>query len=86
MRCGYSTTIMAKAAAAPAMAASAVEEIARRVVADLRPNVSVVAVARDENAWSVMVRTEARRVVQLLVSGETPAAIRAAIRNALPGI
>ena len=85
-RCGYATTVVVKAAPPSTVDAQQVEQIARRVVADLNLKLTVVAVAKNEHAWSVMVRTEARRVVRLLIAGHTPATIHAAITDALQGV
>jgi hypothetical protein len=86
-RCGYSTSVVPEKPAGMAeMNAERVEQIARRVMADLGTKATFVAVVKDDNAWTVAVRTDTRRVVRLLIETGTPGAMRAAIKDALQGV
>jgi hypothetical protein len=84
--CGYSTSVASEKAAAPEMSAERVEQIARRVMADLGSKATVVDVVKDQDGWTVAVRTDARRIVRLLIEPGTPVAMRAAIKEALQGV
>jgi hypothetical protein len=84
--CGRSTTIDAPKNPVADGDGQRVEQLARRVVADFGLPCTVVAVMRAEGGWEVAVRTEARRVVRVLIKGAGPAALRAAMKDALEGV
>jgi hypothetical protein len=90
--CGYSTSIAGAAdvaepappaAPSPEKDAPRLEQLARRLVADLGLRLDVVGVTRERDLWNVEVRTEAGRSITLAVKAAAPSVMRMALKDAL---